>query len=111
MPVARRARADPRRDRAARRRWRHRDAHTTLPYVPGYLGFRECPALVAAWALLTARPALIMVDGQGQAHPRRCGVATQLGVLLDVATIGVAKSLLCGSVKGEPARSPVIAHS
>lgn len=65
-------------------------------YVPGYLGFRECPALVAAWALLPELPGAIMVDGQGRAHPRRCGVASQLGVLLDVPTIGVAKSLLCG---------------
>lgn len=68
-----------------------------FPYVPGYLGFRECPALVAAFALLAEPPGAIMVDGQGRAHPRRCGVASQLGVLLDMPTIGVAKSLLCGA--------------
>lgn len=71
-------------------------------YVPGYLGFRECPALVAACALLAEPPGVIMVDGQGRAHPRRCGVASQLGVLLDVPTIGVAKSLLCGVPEHEP---------
>ncbi len=74
-----------------------------FPYVPGLLSFREIPALLAAFESLRVSPDLIFCDGQGYAHPRRFGLACHLGVLLDVPSIGVAKSLLIGKCK-EPAR-------
>lgn len=71
-------------------------APASFPYVPGYLSFREIPALLRALSLLDREPDLVMVDGQGIAHPRRLGIAAHLGVIIDVPTIGVAKSRLFG---------------
>ncbi|WP_416139939.1 deoxyribonuclease V [Halomonas sp. HK25] len=78
----------------------HREP-TRMPYIPGLLSFREVPAALEAFDKLAARPDLVMVDGQGIAHPRRLGVASHLGLWLDLPTIGVAKSRLCGR-HGEP---------
>ncbi|QKJ88965.1 deoxyribonuclease V [Paramixta manurensis] len=73
---------------------------TTMPYIPGFLSFREYPALLAAWQMLEHQPDLLFVDGHGISHPRRLGVASHFGLLVDVPTIGVAKKRLCG--KFEP---------
>ena len=69
---------------------------TVMPYIPGFLSFREYPALLAAWGQLRQKPGLIFVDGHGISHPRRLGVASHFGLLVDVPTIGVAKKRLCG---------------
>src|SRR5690606_3681617 len=73
-----------------------------FPYIPGYLSFREGPALLEAIGRISHPWEVICCDGQGYAHPRRCGLATHIGVTLDVRAIGVAKSRLIGTYE-EPA--------
>jgi len=72
---------------------------TVFPYVPGYLSFRELPAVLQAFEKITIAPDIILCDGQGIAHPRRLGIASHLGVLTGIPTIGVAKSKLIGTYK------------
>ncbi len=64
----------------------------SVPYIPGFLSFREGPAFISAFARLHRRPDLTLVDGNGIAHPRRMGLASHVGVMLDIATIGCAKT-------------------
>ena len=78
----------------------------TFPYIPTFLSFREGPAIVGAFKKLKNLPDILMVDGAGVNHPRHAGIATHIGVALDVPTIGITKKILCGrgvepSVAGE----------
>ncbi|NJN04785.1 MAG: deoxyribonuclease V [Leptolyngbyaceae cyanobacterium SL_1_1] len=70
---------------------------TTFPYVPGLLSFREVPTILRALSQLKTQPDLLLCDGQGIAHPRRLGIASHLGLLVDLPSIGVAKSRLVGT--------------
>jgi deoxyribonuclease V len=77
-------------------------AETRFPYVPGYLAFREVPALVRVWEQLAVKPDLLVVDGHGIAHPRRLGIAAHFGVTTGQPSMGCAKNILTGKYE-EPA--------
>jgi len=70
---------------------------TRIPYIPGLLAFREGRAVVASLRALDTKPDVVLVDGSGRIHPRQAGLATHVGVAFGVPTVGVAKSLLCGT--------------
>jgi deoxyribonuclease V len=74
----------------------HARVETEIPYIPGLLSFREGGAILAAFEELETDPDVVLFDGSGRIHFREAGLATHIGVMLDVPSVGVAKSLLCG---------------
>ena len=96
----------------------HAAVETEIPYIPGLLSFREGTAILRAFEKLTVEPDLAIVDGSGRIHFREAGIATHIGVMLDIPAIGVAKNLLCGDLRDPPQghlsegkRVPVVANS
>ncbi len=82
--------------------WKGQRSRVEVPYVPGFLSFREVPLLTPLFEALPQKPDLVFVDGQGKAHPRRAGLAVHLGVVLGLPTIGCAKKPLVGEYELPP---------
>lgn len=76
----------------------------SFPYIPGLLSWRETPAALAALEKLSIAPDLLLCDGQGIAHPRRCGLASHIGLLAGLPSIGVGKTRLIGEHRAPPAQ-------
>ena len=72
-----------------------------IPYIPGFLSYRESPAIVEAFNKLEIKPDILIVDGHGITHPRKLGIASHVGLILDVPTIGISDKLLRGTIKDE----------
>ena len=72
-----------------------------FPYIPGLLAYREAPAMIAAVSGAKVKPDVLMVDGFGVNHPRKCGIACHVGIKTGLPTIGVGKSFLCGTIKNK----------
>ncbi|HLD34110.1 MAG TPA: endonuclease V [Candidatus Nanoarchaeia archaeon] len=71
----------------------------SFPYIPGFLAYRELPAMIEAFSKLKTQPNIIFVDGQGILHPRRCGLASHFGLVISRPTIGIAQSILIGNIE------------
>lgn len=84
----------------------HATAPLEIPYVPGLLSFREGTSILAAFEVLDVDPDLAYFDGSGRIHFRQAGLATHVGVVLDLPAVGVAKNLLCGRPRGSVENLP-----
>lgn len=84
------------------------EGKVVFPYIPGYLAFREAPLMLRALAKLRGEKDLLMVNGHGIAHPRRCGIASYIGVIMGLPSVGVAKRLLTGRVVEERGKRLIV---
>ena len=78
---------------------KHAIVDAKIPYISGFLFYRDGPAVIEAFNMLEHKPDVLILEGNGILHPRRIGMATQVGILLDIATIGVTKRLMLGNIR------------